>query len=248
MLTKQTTSLIASMINGDQTAIIEYSSDLMPAGKPNFENIRYYPSIIQLVAAHGKKDIRKVLAAIVKNFNDSINVPEGKKLNTTQTVEVACFLLDECNNYRIEDYIMMFSLAKRGKIGNIFDRVDMPVISDIKANYEALRREYSERMQEEELRKKEYGDHDSKREVVDEPEEVKEQRFKDAMNLFAEMKKKWEDEKQERMAAEEEARREKLLARIQEIKEKFPEYDGPLIVPPHLNPKQNSEPEQNSSP
>jgi len=207
-------------------------SALIPSGTPNFENIRFYPSIVQLSEQHGKKVIRKVLTALVKNFCDSINVPEGKNMNATQMVEAACFLLDECDNYRIEDYAMMFTLAKRGHLNvRVFDRVDIQLVSDFKASYEALRRQYDESIREQQIQKEETRLIPDERDNPNEPESVKIERFNEALRRLKELKLKIQKEKQEQAQKEREElqkKKEEMLEQMKKLAEKNG-YKGPFI-------------------
>lgn len=52
-------------------------------------------------------------------------------------IEAASMLLDQCGTYRLEDYIAMFTLAKRGKLhGEFYQSVDITTISKIEQAYD----------------------------------------------------------------------------------------------------------------
>ena len=61
-------------------------------------------------------------------------------MNEDQMIETAMMLLDECDNMRLEDYSMMFAMAKRGEIGNVFDHIDLQVVSIIYDQYYSRRK------------------------------------------------------------------------------------------------------------
>src|SRR4051794_36752898 len=86
-------------------------SDLMPGGKPTYLEVIKYPMIKILVVELGKKRIVKVLLLLIKDFCNSVNVV--RNMNEDQMIEAAAMLMDECDNFRLEDYAMMFSMAKR---------------------------------------------------------------------------------------------------------------------------------------
>lgn len=130
--------------------VVTATTDLMPQGKPNFADIRFYPSIVQLVQNTGKATMVKVLHMLVLDFCRSVNVV--RNMNEDQMIEAAAFLLDECGNFRLEDYVMMFAMAKRGQLGKIMDRVDIQVIGEILDRYWAYRDESGKKLQEQEVR------------------------------------------------------------------------------------------------
>jgi hypothetical protein len=69
-------------------------------------------------------------------------------MNEDQMIDCASMLLDECGTFRLEDYQVMFTMAKRGKIGKIMDRLDISVISQLLDEYWTIRNEYGKREQE----------------------------------------------------------------------------------------------------
>lgn len=125
-------------------------AELMPTGKPNFKEIPQYPTIAQLVPIHGVGNMLKVLQMMVMDFCRSMNVV--RNMNEDQMIEAAAFLLDECGTFRVEDYLMMFTMAKRGQLGKIFDRVDIQVIGSILDAYWLYRDAEGKRIQEEEVK------------------------------------------------------------------------------------------------
>jgi hypothetical protein len=122
--------------------LITISSDLMPKGKPRFLAVISYPSIASLVKTEGKKKMLAVLVLLVKDFCGSMNVV--RNMNEDQMIESAAMLLDECGNFRMEDYVMMFNLAKKGAFHpevKIYDRIDIQVICNILDAYWKRRHE-----------------------------------------------------------------------------------------------------------
>ena len=108
-------------------------SELMPAGKPNFISIPKYPAIVTLIESEGKKKMLAIMVLLVKDFCASLNVV--RNMNEDQMIEAGSLLLDECGNFRLEDYVTMFSLAKRGGLVKIYDRIDLQVITDMLDEY-----------------------------------------------------------------------------------------------------------------
>lgn len=105
----------------------------MPRGTPNFLQVINYPMISQLTSEHGDKTMLKVLFLLVKDFCSSLNVV--RNMTEDQMIEAAAMLINECGNFRMEDYVMMFSMAKKGELVKIFDRIDLQVVNAIMDEY-----------------------------------------------------------------------------------------------------------------
>lgn len=123
-------------------------SDLMPAGIPAFLSMIKFPMIRDLVNEHGKKIMLKVIFLLIRDFCSSINVV--RNMNQDQMIEAAAMLLDECGNFRLQDYTMMFSMAKRGQLVKILDRIDISVIIQLMDEYWKLRNGDAEKLKERE--------------------------------------------------------------------------------------------------
>jgi len=101
----------------------------MPDGNPDFVNIINYPKVVDLAKENYKVTVFS-LTAIVRDFCSSFNVV--RNMNEDQILEAALCLIDEADNFRMEDFVIMFSLAKKGKLDiKIMDRIDIDVINKI---------------------------------------------------------------------------------------------------------------------
>ena len=87
--------------------------DLMPGGKPTYLDVIRFPTIKNWVAELGKKAMLKVLYLLVKDFCRSVNVV--RNMNEDQMIESAAMLIDECDNFRLEDYAMHGQKRRTGK-------------------------------------------------------------------------------------------------------------------------------------
>jgi len=102
---------------------------LMPEGAPDFANIINYPKVSDL-AKGNYKATAFVLTSLMRDFCSSFNVV--RNMNEDQIIEAALHLIDEADNFRLEDFVIMFSLAKKGKLDvKIMDRIDIDVINRI---------------------------------------------------------------------------------------------------------------------
>lgn len=132
--------------------LVSMTGKLMPNGNPDFKSVIHYPRINAMINQYGRKTMLKVLVLMVKDFSASLNVV--RNMNEDQMIECAAMLLDECDNFRLEDYMMMFTLAKRGRLElnngkGIMDRVDIDTIAKIFTAYHDLRSDAGMRIQEE---------------------------------------------------------------------------------------------------
>lgn len=108
-------------------------NELMPEGNPDYISVCKYEPIRNIVLRIGKKKMLALIVIIVKDFCASLNVV--RNMNEDQMIEAGAMLLEECGNFRIEDYVIMFSMAKRGKLIKIYDRMDMQIITQIMDEY-----------------------------------------------------------------------------------------------------------------
>lgn len=130
--------------------LVSVTRELMPGGKPSFESIIQYPMIKVLAAQHGENVILKNIFLLVKDFCSGVNVV--RNMNEDQMIDAAAMLLDECENFRMEDYVMMFSMAKKGELFEFRDRIDLQVITKILDVYWLIRKQAGQEIQEREIR------------------------------------------------------------------------------------------------
>lgn len=115
--------------------LVLMTNQLMPEGRPQYLSVVKYPTIRSLIEQVGRKKMLAILVLMVKDFCSSVNVV--RNMNEDQMIEVGSMLLEECGNFRMEDYVMMFNIAKRGGFSEvkIMDRVDIQLISSIMDAY-----------------------------------------------------------------------------------------------------------------
>lgn len=167
--------------------LISITSELMPKGVPNLTGVIKYPTIKRLGQEIGKKGTLLMILALVRDYCNSINVV--RNMNQDQMLETASMLLDECDNFRLEDYVIMFSMAKRGEFVKVYDHVDINLVSEIMDGYWLIRNEAGKRAHDEEF--KDYEDklkEINRTPAVLTPEE--ERRFEDISGQMKELSKK----------------------------------------------------------
>lgn len=110
---------------------------LIPQGVVNFESLYDLQPITDLVTIHGTAKVQTLIFTLIQNFCKSFNVV--RNMEQDQMIECAMVLLSDCKDFRLEDYVIMFTLAKRMKIGNVYDHIDLAVISTIHDEYLVIR-------------------------------------------------------------------------------------------------------------
>jgi len=114
-------------------------SELMPGGKPDYLSVINYPMIRVLLNQMDRQYLLFIISMLVRDYCSSVNVV--RNMNEDQMIEAASMLIDECGNFRIEDYIMMFQMAKKGELVTLRDRVDLVVITAMLDKYWERRRD-----------------------------------------------------------------------------------------------------------
>lgn len=121
----------------DKIELSKISNQLIPEGRPDFKNVINYPAI-KKIAEENFKLTALMISSLIKDFCSSFNVV--RNMNEDQILESAMILIEDAGNYRVEDYVMMFSLAKKGKLRvKIMDRIDLDIINQLSIAYHELR-------------------------------------------------------------------------------------------------------------
>jgi hypothetical protein len=110
---------------------------LMPGGTPKFTEVIKYPKITDIMKESGPGMMLLMLSVMVRDFCASMNVV--RNMNEDQIVDAATMMLQEVGNYRLEDYVVAFAMAKRGELVQIRDRIDMQVITELLDAYNRKR-------------------------------------------------------------------------------------------------------------
>lgn len=105
----------------------------MPGGEPDFASLINRSSLRDVAKVSGVSQTKAMISILVKGFCSSLNVV--RNMNQVQLMECVVYLMDECRDFTMEDYLIMFTMAKRGKLGTVMDHVDIEVIADIHLEY-----------------------------------------------------------------------------------------------------------------
>lgn len=99
-------------------AIKQYSQD----GEPAFDRLLSIPLTVRipgLINEYGLKRAHRLLKTILQEFTWSVPLPKSAKLSETKISAVACDLILAAydDHLAIEDFIVFFERAKKGKYG-----------------------------------------------------------------------------------------------------------------------------------
>jgi hypothetical protein len=137
--TDEEASMQAMEKQANKLALIKRTNELMPAGQPNYLDVIKYPMISKLIGQIGEPSVLLILSIMVRDFCGSLNV--ARNMNEDQILEAATMLMNECGNFRLEDYTMMFALVKRGELIKIYERIDITFFTEILDKYWERRRD-----------------------------------------------------------------------------------------------------------
>lgn len=194
---------------GDMGAKMELSiatSEMMPAGIPKYRDMIYPPPMQLLISEHGRPHMMKVIVLLLGDLNEAFNVV--RPMSDSQMIDIAAMMLDECGDFRLEDYIMLLTMVKRGDLVKVMDRIDMGVIGAAMNEYYLRRRDEGLRAQEEE-----YAAYEQSLKGIARPPETEQEQLLSAQfgKLAGEMKA-WEKEDEEKERQRDERRRKEVQA------------------------------------
>lgn len=131
-----------------KVGLLQVTRELMPEGKANYLQMVKYPQISELRKTVSDTLLRIMIGGLLIDFCGAFNVV--RNMTEDQMLEAAYMLLDECGNFRLEDYAQMFAMAKRGQLVKIYDRIDLQTITAILDAYWIERNNTGNKAQEEE--------------------------------------------------------------------------------------------------
>ena len=114
-----------------------YASLWIKNGEPDFKGIHKNKAIVKLVEELGKETVVKIVYAILFDFCSAFNFQ--RNMTIPQMTDCALMMVDECGSLRIEDYMAMFRMAKTGKLGELYGKLDIMDISRFMDAYHEMR-------------------------------------------------------------------------------------------------------------
>jgi hypothetical protein len=121
--------------NSLAAALMEISS------ATNFEVATTAPKMMQLSKSLGDTALLKLIVVVLKQFNDSLNVPS---MSAMQIIETAREYIVTYPLNSVKDLILCLRKAKKGEYGQIYNRLDQATIFSFITKYEEERVYYFE--------------------------------------------------------------------------------------------------------
>ena len=96
------------------------TGELMPSGKPDLLAVKHYTPIVMLIKRGeiDKSSMFKLLLLLLKDYCLSMNVV--RNMTENQMIEAAGMMLEECDDWRVVELVVVFSEGERGKVGGFF--------------------------------------------------------------------------------------------------------------------------------
>lgn len=157
----------------------------------SFEQLLAIPlteRIPSLVTEYGLKRMHKLVKTILQEFCISINLPKSRKLTETRTSVCACDLILAAHEDQLalEDLILFFELAKKGKYGPFKKMVSHYMIMEKLGQYRDQRHQAYVKLKEE--RERELKNLGPAQRISSEPTSIK-QLFDDHADQLLPLKK-----------------------------------------------------------
>lgn len=90
-------------------------------------------TLTNLSKSMGENNTLKVVYTLILNVSNYFNVAHS--MNQDQALQTATLILDKYPVETVEDFVMVFKMAKRNEFGTILHRIDGTVIFDWCARY-----------------------------------------------------------------------------------------------------------------
>lgn len=95
------------------------------------------PGIALYKKHSGETKARALVVLLLSDLVKFFNV--GKAMNDIQMAQTADLILDEFHYFNLDDFKLCFNMAKSGKFGKVYDRIDGQVILEWLSEYETQR-------------------------------------------------------------------------------------------------------------
>jgi hypothetical protein len=128
--------LVAVTNSGIENKILKKQvvSDLTKGDDPLFPAIIEQGTQISVIRANNSFEfIAGILGIMINDFCGNFNT--RNPMSEDQIADLAIELVNDYWCYKLEDFVVFFSLAKRGRYGKVYDRMDAATIYQLLAEY-----------------------------------------------------------------------------------------------------------------
>lgn len=140
------------MVKGQPENVSAITRQYVQAGQIQFDkvlSISLHARIPNLTHVYGYEAIHKIVAALLKSFNDSMNLIRPMTDEQIFDCSEALVMTTEEDQLSIEDYVLFFKGAKEGKYGKVLDRMDQQTVFSMLEEYRQERHRNFIRIKEE---------------------------------------------------------------------------------------------------
>ena len=156
-----TRSLLNAMVKGQPENVNQIARHYIRGGSVLFDkvlSISLHARIPNLTHVYGYEAIHKIIAALLKSFNDSMNLIRPMTDEQIFECSDALVMTTEEDFLSIEDYVLFFKGAREGKYGKVLDRMDQQTVFSMLEEYRQERyRQYIRIKEEKESKYKNSG-------------------------------------------------------------------------------------------
>lgn len=122
-----TTTLIKCILQNDKLELAITEKNM------TIEKALAGTTLTNLSKSIGEKNTLKVVYTLILNVSNYFNVAHS--MNQDQALQTATLVLDKYPVETVEDFVMIFKMAKRSELGTILHRIDGTVIFEWCARY-----------------------------------------------------------------------------------------------------------------
>ena len=135
-LSPLSTELITTLVTNDLIAFKIKSKDIAVSGQPKFETIFEQGTPLAILDKNvGRGNVVKMIILLIEDLNFTLNVQ--RPMNERQISDFAIeFYTEQLKYIRFEEIIAFFEGVKRGVYGQVYERMDSAILSDMWLKYD----------------------------------------------------------------------------------------------------------------
>lgn len=144
--------MLNAIVKGQPENVHAISREYIQGGHVAFDKVlslSLHARIPNLTHVYGYEAIHKIVAVLLKSFNDSLNLIRPMTDEQLFDCSEALVMTTEEDQLSIEDYVLFFKGAKEGKYGKILDRLDQQTVFSMLEEYRQERHRQFVRIKEE---------------------------------------------------------------------------------------------------
>ena len=107
-----------------------------------FEQFVHEPKLtrVDVLAKQSPKEVEAYIIATLKNLIEAVKVDD--KISVSELFELADELINSFGYWKLPDFDMFVKKAKFGKLGKVYNRLDLMTVMEMAAKYDQQRSDY----------------------------------------------------------------------------------------------------------